>query len=301
MYGNLYLFRRLFYICFDLKSYIFPVIIAGAAMVMGAVQFGFGVAERNAARKKQEQAYNQMIQIAEDKMNYAKELDTEWKNAYGTTTDQVAEYYSNLTGESMRQQYQMSGDKALEQSYNNFQEQRKQLQAKINQMGMQNSSQALSALMQMSTQQMSNNAAINFETNLNKMRADSEVTQQKLAYNQTGQYLKQASINMKDSAFNTQLAAQQAKLGVAAQQEASADQMASSGLQNISNGLNMGLNSYSTKLDRQNELVKVGMQQEHDLTMKQAAWYEKQNPKSSPLENIGKARIDVKNSITGGI
>ena len=267
--------------------------MAGAALVMGAVQFGFGIAERNAARKRQEEAYNQMIQIAEDKMNYAKELDTEWKDAYGTTTDQVASYYSNLTGESMRQQYQMSGDKALEQSYNNFQEQRKQLQTKVNQMGMQNSSQALSALMQLSTQQMSNNAAINFETQLNKMKADSEVNQQKLAYNQTGQYLKQASINMKDSAFNTQLAAQQAKLGVAAQREASADQMASSGLQNMTNGLNMGLSSYNAKLDRQNELVKLGMQHRHDLTMKQTASYETKYPDASFLDNYGRAEADV--------
>ena len=267
--------------------------MAGAALVMGAVQFGFGIAERNAARKRQEEAYNQMIQIAEDKMNYAKELDTEWKDAYGTTTDQVASYYSNLTGESMRQQYQMSGDKALEQSYNNFQEQRKQLQTKVNQMGMQNSSQALSALMQLSTQQMSNNAAINFETQLNKMKADSEVNQQKLAYNQTGQYLKQASITMKDSAFNAQLAAQQAKLGVAAQQEASADQMASSGLQNITNGLNMGLSSYNAKLNRQNELVKLGMQHRHDLTMKQTASYETKYPDASFLDNYGRAEADV--------
>ena len=267
--------------------------MAGAALVMGAVQFGFGIAERNAARKRQEEAYNQMIQIAEDKMNYAKELDTEWKDAYGTTTDQVASYYSNLTGESMRQQYQMSGDKALEQSYNNFQEQRKQLQTKVNQMGMQNSSQALSALMQLSTQQMSNNAAINFETQLNKMKADSEVNQQKLAYNQTGQYLKQASINMKDSAFNAQLAAQQAKLGVAAQREASADQMASSGLQNMTNGLNMGLSSYNAKLDRQNELVKLGMQHRHDLTMKQTASYETKYPDASFLDNYGRAEADV--------
>lgn len=247
MYGNLYLFKRLFYICFDLKCYIVPVVMAGIAAAVGIAQVIGGSIAADKARKERLAAAGRMREAAQAKLDYATKLDKDWTDRYGDTTNQVASYYKNLTSESLKQQYQMTGDKALEQSYNNFQQQMKQLDTKINQMGMQNSSQALSALMQMSTQQMSNNAAINFETNLNKMKADQEVAQQKLAYNQTGQQLQMAAINTRNQGYDMQFNAAQVEAGYAQQDFQSAQGLISSGMNTMSTGLNMAADYYTNK------------------------------------------------------
>lgn len=231
MYGNYFLLRRLFYICFDLKCY---VVVGAITAVVGAgigiAQMVIGMQERAQARRDQRRALDEARTIAQDKIKYASELDTEWKKHFGDTTTQVAKYYSDLSSESLRQQYEATGNKTLEQSYNNFMQQRKQLEAKINQIGMQNSSQALSALMQMSTAQMQNNAAINFETNINKMKADQEVAQQKLAYNQTGKELQMAAINTHNAGIDMLYNANLAVLNQAGQREQDANSMINAGL-----------------------------------------------------------------------
>ena len=237
MYGNYFLLRRLFYICFDLKCYWIFLATAVAGAVVGAVQTGIGIAERNKARKEQEAALNRMRLVALDKLKYASQLDKDWTDRFGTTTAQVAEYYGNLTADSLKQQYEQLGDKTLEQSYNNFMQQRKQLETKINQMGMQNSSQALSALMQMSTAQMQNNAAVNFETNMNKMKADQEVAQQKLAYNQTGEKLQMAAIQTRNEGMDMQYKAEASAFGASAQREQDANSMINAGIDATTQGL----------------------------------------------------------------
>lgn len=239
MYGNYFLLRRLFYICFDLKCYVVVgAITAVVAVGMGIAQTIIGIQDRNAARREQRRALDEARTIAQDKIKYAATLDAEWKKNFGDTTAQVAEYYSALSSESLRQQYEATGNKTLEQSYNNFMQQRKQLETKINQMGMQNSSQALSALMQMSTAQMQNNAAINFETNMNKMKADQEVAQQKLAYNQTGKELQMASINTHNAGIDMLYNANLAVLNQAAQREQDANGMINAGLDATIQGIN---------------------------------------------------------------
>lgn len=251
MYGNSYLFRRLFYICFDLKCYIVPVVMAGIAAAVGVAQLIGGSIAADKARRERLAAAGRMREAAQAKLDYATQLDNDWKDRYGDTTSQVASYYKNLTSEGLKQQYQMTGDKALEQSYNNFQQQMKQLDTKINQMGMQNSSQALSALMQMSTQQMSNNAAINFETNLNKMKADQEVAQQKLAYNQTGQQLQMAAINTRNQGYDMQFNAAQVEAGFAQQDFQSAQGLISSGINSMAAGMSMVGDYYTNKGNQQ--------------------------------------------------
>ena len=239
MYGNYFLLRRLFYICFDLKCYVVVgAITAVVAVGMGIAQTIIGIQDRDAARRAQRRALDEARTIAQDKIKYAATLDAEWKKNFGDTTAQVAEYYSALSSESLRQQYEATGNKTLEQSYNNFMQQRKQLETKINQMGMQNSSQALSALMQMSTAQMQNNAAINFETNMNKMKADQEVAQQKLAYNQTGKELQMASINTHNAGIDMLYNANLAVLNQAAQREQDANGMINAGLDATIQGIN---------------------------------------------------------------
>lgn len=237
MYGNYFLLRRLFYICFDLKCYWIFLAVAAAGTIAGAVQVGIGITERNKARKEQEAALNKMRLVALDKLKYAAQLDKDWTDRFGTTTAQVAEYYGNLTAESLKQQYEALGDKTLEQSYNNFMQQRKQLETKINQMGMQNSSQALAALMQMSASQMQNNAAINFETNMNKMKADQEVAQQKLAYNQTGKELQMAAINTRNAGTDMLYNANLAMFNQASQREQDANGMINAGINATAQGL----------------------------------------------------------------
>lgn len=231
MYGNYFLLRRLLYICFDLKcNVVVGAITAIVGAGMGIAQTVIGLQERAQARKDQRRALDEARTIAQDKIKYAASLDAEWKKNFGDTTAQVANYYSELSAESLRQQYEATGNKTLEQSYNNFMQQRKQLETKINQMGMQNSSQALSALMQMSTAQMQNNAAINFETNMNKMKADQEVAQQKLAYNQTGKELQMASINTHNAGIDMLYNANLAVLNQAGQREQDANSMINAGL-----------------------------------------------------------------------
>lgn len=251
MYGNSYLFRRLFYICFDLKCYIVPVVMAGIAAAVGIAQIIGGSIAADKARKERLAAAGRMREAAQAKLNYATQLDNDWKDRYGDTTSQVASYYKNLTSESLKQQYQMTGDKALEQSYNNFQQQMKQLDTKINQMGMQNSSQALSALMQMSTQQMSNNAAINFETNLNKMKADQEVAQQKLAYNQTGKELQMAAINTRNQGYDMQFNAAQIEAGYLQKDFEASQGLISSGMNTMASGISMIGDYYTNKSNQQ--------------------------------------------------
>lgn len=251
MYGNSYLFRRLFYICFDLKCYIVPVVMAGIAAAVGITQIIGGSIAANKAREERLAAAGRMREAAQAKLNYATQLDNDWKDRYGDTTSQVASYYKNLTSESLKQQYQMTGDKALEQSYNNFQQQMKQLDTKINQMGMQNSSQALSALMQMSTQQMSNNAAINFETNLNKMKADQEVAQQKLAYNQTGKELQMAAINTRNQGYDMQFNAAQVEAGYLQKDFEASQGLISSGMNTMASGISMIGDYYTNKSNQQ--------------------------------------------------
>ena len=231
MYGNYFLLRRLIYICFDLKcNVVVGAITAVVGAGMGIAQMVIGAQERAQARADQRRALDEARTIAQDKIQYATDLDKEWKKNFGDTTTQVAKYYSELSTESLRQQYEATGNKTLEQSYNNFMQQRKQLETKINQMGMQNSSQALSALMQMSTAQMQNNAAINFETNMNKMKADQEVAQQKLAYNQTGKELQMAAINTHNAGIDMLYNANLSVLNQAGQREQDANSMINAGL-----------------------------------------------------------------------
>lgn len=225
--------------------------MAGITAAVGLAQVIGGSIAADKARKERLAAAGRMREAAQAKLNYATQLDNDWKDRYGDTTSQVASYYKNLTGESLRQQYQATGDKALEQSYNNFQQQMKQLDTKINQMGMQNSSQALSALMQMSTQQMSNNAAINFETNMNKMKADQEVAQQKLAYNQTGNQLQMAAINTRNQGYEMQFNAAQVEAGYAQQDFQAAQGLISSGMNSMAAGANMVGDYYTNKSNQQ--------------------------------------------------
>lgn len=225
--------------------------MAAVAATVGIAQVIGGSIAADRARKERLAAAGRMREAAQAKLDYATQLDNDWKDRYGDTTSQVASYYKNLTGESLRQQYQATGDKALEQSYNNFQQQMKQLDTKINQMGMQNSSQALSALMQMSTQQMSNNAAINFETNMNKMKADQEVAQQKLAYNQTGNQLQMAAINTRNQGYEMQFNAAQVEAGYAQQDFQSAQGLISSGMNSMAAGVSMVGDYYTNKGNQQ--------------------------------------------------
>lgn len=225
--------------------------MAGITAAVGLAQVIGGSIAADKARKERLAAAGRMREAAQAKLNYATQLDNDWKDRYGDTTSQVASYYKNLTGESLRQQYQATGDKALEQSYNNFQQQMKQLDTKINQMGMQNSSQALSALMQMSTQQMSNNAAINFETNMNKMKADQEVAQQKLAYNQTGNQLQMAAINTRNQGYEMQFNAAQVEAGYAQQDFQAAQGLISSGMNSMAAGASMVGDYYTNKGNQQ--------------------------------------------------
>lgn len=225
--------------------------MAGITAAVGVAQLIGGSIAADKARRERLAAAGRMREAAQAKLDYATQLDNDWKDRYGDTTSQVASYYKNLTSESLKQQYQMTGDKALEQSYNNFQQQMKQLDTKINQMGMQNSSQALSALMQMSTQQMSNNAAINFETNMNKMKADQEVAQQKLAYNQTGQQLQMAAINTRNQGYEMQFNAAQVEAGYAQQDFQSAQGLISSGMNSMASGISMIGDYYTNKGNQQ--------------------------------------------------
>lgn len=225
--------------------------MAGIAASVGIAQIIGGSIAADKARKERLAAAGRMREAAQAKLNYAAQLDNDWKDRYGDTTSQVASYYKNLTSESLKQQYQMTGDKALEQSYNNFQQQMKQLDTKINQMGMQNSSQALSALMQMSTQQMSNNAAINFETNLNKMKADQEVAQQKLAYNQTGKELQMAAINTRNQGYDMQFNAAQVEAGYSQKDFEASQGLISSGMNTMASGISMIGDYYTNKSNQQ--------------------------------------------------
>lgn len=225
--------------------------MAGIAAAVGIAQIIGGSIAADKARKERLAAAGRMREAAQAKLNYAAQLDNDWKDRYGDTTSQVASYYKNLTSESLKQQYQMTGDKALEQSYNNFQQQMKQLDTKINQMGMQNSSQALSAIMQMSTQQMSNNAAINFETNLNKMKADQEVAQQKLAYNQTGKELQMAAINTRNQGYDMQFNAAQVEAGYLQKDFEASQGLISSGMNTMASGISMIGDYYTNKSNQQ--------------------------------------------------
>ena len=251
MYGNYYLLKRLFYTCFDLKCYIwFAAVGAIVAVGMGVTQAVKGAQAEARARRERQQAAQKMELAAQKKLEYAAKLDTEWTQNYGEATSKAASYYSNLTGESLRQQYEMAGDQAQLQNYQNFQNQMKQLDTKINQMGMQNSSQALSALMQMSAQQMANNATINFETTLNKMKSDQEVAQQQAAWSAQGNTLKNAAIQTMNEGYNLQFQAGQALAGMAQSDIQSAQQQQASGMNNIAAGMNMlnsGWDSYQNR------------------------------------------------------
>lgn len=213
MYGNNYLIKRLFYICFDLKCYWVQFVVMAGAMIYSGVMAAKSAADAKKAQDRADEAFRETIQVANKKMQYAAELDTEWKETFGESTAKAAKYYNNLTSENLKQQYQMAGDQAKLQNYQNFENQMKQLDTKINQIGMQNSSQALSALMQMSVQQMQTDAAINFEIIMNKMRADEEVVQKQAAWSAQGNTLKNAAIQTKNEAYNLQAQAWQAKAG----------------------------------------------------------------------------------------
>lgn len=240
--------------------------MAGITAAVGIAQIIGGSIAADKARKERLAAAKRMREAAQAKLDYATQLDNDWKDRYGDTTSQVASYYKNLTSESLKQQYQMTGDKALEQSYNNFQQQMKQLDTKINQMGMQNSSQALSALMQMSTQQMSNNAAINFETNLNKMKADQEVAQQKLAYNQTGKELQMAAINTRNQGYDMQFNAAQIEAGYLQKDFEASQGLISSGMNTMASGISMIGDYYTNKSNQQF----VAAENAKDRSIKQA-------------------------------
>lgn len=213
MYGNHYLLKRLFYICFDTKCGIFPFVVAAGMLAYGAWQAADGAKKSKEAQDRANEAFNEIKNVAAKKMDYAAQLDTEWNDSYGGATKAAAKYYSELTSASLQQQYELAGNQAQLQNMQNFQNQMKQLDTKINQMGMQNSSQALSALMQMSSQQMANNASINFETQMNKMRADQEVAQQQAAWSSQGNYLKNAAIQTKNEAYQLEAQAWSAKMG----------------------------------------------------------------------------------------
>lgn len=254
MYGNHYLLKRLFYICFNLNCYILPVVMAIAAVGVGVAQMAVGAAQAAEAKRARQAAAAQMKEAALQKLSYAAELDSSWKENFGDTTAQTAKYYKELTGESLRQQIELSGNKALQDNYQNFQNQMKQLDTKINQMGMQNSSQALSALMQMSSQQMANNAAINFETQMNKMKTDQQVAEQKLAYNQTGNWIKQAAIDTKNQVYNMQFQAAQVEAGMAQSDLDSANQTISSGMNTVASGMNMAADWGTRQAEFNNKL-----------------------------------------------
>lgn len=213
MYGNTYLIKRLCHICFDLKCNIFPAVVAIGALAYGAWQAADGAKKSKEAQTRANEAFNEIKNVAAKKLQYATELDTEWNDTFGGATKAAAKYYSELTSESLKQQYELTGNQAQVQNMQNFQNQMKQLDTKINQMGMQNSSQALSALMQMSSQQMANNAAINFETQMNKMKADQEVAEQQAAWSQQGNSLKTAAIETKNQAYTLEAQAWSAKMG----------------------------------------------------------------------------------------
>lgn len=274
--------------------------MAGITAAVGLTQVIGGSIVADKARKERLAAAGRMREAAQAKLNYATQLDNDWKDRYGDTTSQVASYYKNLTGESLRQQYQATGDKALEQSYNNFQQQMKQLDTKINQMGMQNSSQALSALMQMSTQQMSNNAAINFETNMNKMKADQEVAQQKLAYNQTGNQLQMAAINTRNQGYEMQFNAAQVEAGYAQQDFQAAQGLISSGMNSMAAGASMFGDYYTNKSNQQF----VAQQNQLDRDALYARFNMGYNKLSSALNNpVDQAQNAFNSSInmlTGG-
>lgn len=272
--------------------------MAGITAAVGISQIIGGSIAADKARKERLAAAGRMREAAQAKLNYAAQLDNDWKDRYGDTTSQVASYYKNLTSESLKQQYQMTGDKALEQSYNNFQQQMKQLDTKINQMGMQNSSQALSALMQMSTQQMSNNAAINFETNLNKMKADQEVAQQKLAYNQTGNQLQMAAINTRNQGHEMQFNAAQVEAGYAQQDFQAAQGLISSGMNTMASGISMMGDYYTNKSNQQF----VAAENAKDRAIKQAylnQGYSIIDGFNNPVNNAQAAFNNTTNKLSG--
>ena len=247
MYGNHYLLKRLCYICFDLKCYIwFMAVGAIVTAGVGITQAVLGSQAEARARKERKLAAQKMQAASSKKLELATKLDNEWTSTFGDATSKAAAYYSELTGESLRQQYELTGNQAQMQNYQNFQNQLKQLDTKINQMGMQNSSQALSALMQMSTQQMANNAAINFETQMNKMKSDQEVAQQQAAWSQQGNFLKQMAIDTRNQGYNMQFQAAQVEAGFAQSDMQSAQQQQAAGMQNIMSGIQMASSGWDS-------------------------------------------------------
>lgn len=298
MYGNHYLLKRLCYICFDLKCYWLFLVAAAGMAIAGAVQAGIGVSERNKARKEQEAQYRKLLDVAAKKADYAAKLDKEWSDSFGDTTKQVAEYYSNLTGDSLRQQYDLAGNQANMQSYQNYQNQLKQLDTKMNQMGMQNSSQALSALMQMSSQQMANNAAINFETQMNKMQSDQQVAQQKLAYNQTGNWLKEAAINTKNQSIDMEYQAEQTLMGVQQQREQSANDMISSGINAMSNSMSTAVSGWQGMQANKTQLQTAQITGRNQLMNQQLGKYQADGLDFSSAFKGAKADVNL---VYGGI
>lgn len=212
-------------------------ILAGVsgAMSIGQAVVGYFNGER--ARKETLAAIDSMKAIAYQKQQYAFSLDEQWKELYGDVAAQNAEYFSNLTADKLKQQYQMAGDAAIGQVYKNLTNTQNSIKEFMNRSNMGNSSQALSALLQANNNALQQNASIALETEFKKLGADAEVANQKLQYVQTGENLRSQGVQANLNAYDSLMQAEQLKVGARQQEWSNYSNMVNAGISGIGNTL----------------------------------------------------------------
>lgn len=175
----------------------------GLVAVAGATAYAAVSADKNAtkAMRNANAARDAEMAFRAKELAFAQEQWDTWKQDFGGLQSEVAEFYKNLTSDSLRQQYQMAGTEASNTLLKQFDTQLNQLENNFAKAGMSNSGASASAQLSLQNQLLSSQAQNNFQTQQMMANADNVVMGQKAGWVQQGEALRQQSTNAMQQAY----------------------------------------------------------------------------------------------------
>lgn len=196
--------------------------VAAGVMAIGGIVQGitgyFTAKEQNELAREQLDLMKQQMQNQKDmfdaQLAFGSEIWDKWKQNFGDTQNEVAEYYKNLTDENLKYRFEMANTEAnntLLQQYNTAMQNLRNQYAK---QGMQNSGAAITGNIQMQQQLLQQRAQNSWQTQMQKATAMEQIMGQKAGWVQQGENLFNTSANIINQAYNTngQINAQMASI-----------------------------------------------------------------------------------------
>ena len=242
--------------------------IAGIAMAVGGIVQGitgyFTAKEQNKIANDQLNLMRQQIEnqknMFDAQLEFGKDIWSQWKQNFGDTQTEVAEYYRNLTDENLKYRYELANTEAnntLLQQYNTA---KQSLENQYAKQGIQNSGAAITGNIQLQQQMLQQRAQNSWQTQMQKATAMEQIMGQKAGWVQQGNNLFNTATNIINQAYsnNGQINAQMAMMNA---QMANNNKMAAiqtwSDLGNTIAGMSYGygqeaLKGYYDSLKKQN-------------------------------------------------